>query len=580
MAGEDPPAGRSAAARARDRAGRGPSPRAGGGGCRPARGRPAGGRGASAREPGGVPFLAEDPLARGALAGLWSTCLAGLTGWGILLGGLGLLFTAAATSLLDTLEPLAWLRRAGRAIAGPPPSKRGRLAWGLGVLGAGLIATLAPTLVLSGLVVVVGTAIAIVGAREIFRLLLESVETSAALARSGGAQRSLVRTLFVVGLALGLATLWLAVRNPLTAPVPSSVRACNGHKALCDRRLDEVAFPGTHNSMSNAEIRDWMFPHHQRAIPRQLRDGVRALLIDVHYGFPGASRIKTDLSGERPTREILEEALGEEGLEAAMRIRARLVGCRRGAPRALPLSRILRDRRLRARTHPPRDPLLPAPAPRRGAADGRGGLRHARGPRPARLTRATSRTSSTAGPPDRPGRSSTSSSPRARTSWSSSSRAIPASLAAAGLRPHSGDALHLPRARGVLVSGESRRHRGLALPDQPLDRDDARAPALERRDRERPRLPALPRAAVPARARPACRTSSRWTSTAAEISFGVVAELNGVGGSPDRENREGRGALTPPPRWPPAMNRRGAVRGAEEGILKGHAQDGFRGASC
>jgi len=274
--------------------------------------------------------FAVDPLSGGALAGLWDACLAGLAAWGFLLGGLGLLFTAAASSLLDTFEPLVWLRRAGHAIAQPPPSRRGRLAWGLGALGAGLLATLAPRPVLSGIVILAGTAIALVGAREIFRLLLESVETSPALARAGGAQRSLVRTVFVVGLALVLATLWLALRNPLSAPPPTSVQACNGHRALCDRRVEEVAFPAAHNAMSNAEIPDWMFPHHRRAIPRQLRDGVRALLIDVHYGFPGASRIKTDLSGERPTREILEEALGEEGLEAAMRIRARLVGADEG----------------------------------------------------------------------------------------------------------------------------------------------------------------------------------------------------------------------------------------------------------
>src|SRR5687768_7981316 len=28
---------------------------------------------------------------------------------------------------------------------------------------------------------------------------------------------------------------------------------CNGHAALCDRRFDEVVFPATHNSMSNAD---------------------------------------------------------------------------------------------------------------------------------------------------------------------------------------------------------------------------------------------------------------------------------------------------------------------------------------
>ena len=48
---------------------------------------------------------------------------------------------------------------------------------------------------------------------EALGALLESVETSAALARAGGAQRSLIRTLLVVGLALGAATLWLALRR-------------------------------------------------------------------------------------------------------------------------------------------------------------------------------------------------------------------------------------------------------------------------------------------------------------------------------------------------------------------------------
>ena len=270
--------------------------------------------------------FAEDPLTGGALAGLWETCLAGLTAWGVLLGGFGLLLTAASTSLLETFDPLAWLRRAGHAIAEPPPSRRGRLTWALGLLGGGLLGVLAPGLVLSGLVVVAGTAVTLLGARELFRLLLESVETSPVLARAGGAQRALIRTLIAVGLTLVLATLWLVLRSPLSIPAPSSVRACNGHALLCDRRVEEVAFPGTHNAMSNAEIPDWLFPHHRRNIPRQLRDGVRALLIDVHYGFPGASRIKTDLSGKRPSAEVLEHALGREGLEAAMRIRERLVG--------------------------------------------------------------------------------------------------------------------------------------------------------------------------------------------------------------------------------------------------------------
>jgi hypothetical protein len=94
--------------------------------------------------------------------------------------------------------------------------------------------------------------------------------------------------------------------------------------------VDEVVFPGTHNAMSNAGIRDWMFPQQQAGIPAQLRDGVRALLIDVHYGFAGASRIKTDLSENRPTAEAMRKMLGDEGVEAALRIRERLVGVDEG----------------------------------------------------------------------------------------------------------------------------------------------------------------------------------------------------------------------------------------------------------
>ena len=60
-------------------------------------------------------------------------------------------------------------------------------------------------------------------------------------------------------------------------------------------------------------------------MPQMLQDGIRALLIDVHYGFAGGDRIKTDLSTE-PSAAKMKQAMGEEGYAAAMRIRDRLVG--------------------------------------------------------------------------------------------------------------------------------------------------------------------------------------------------------------------------------------------------------------
>ena len=62
---------------------------------------------------------------------------------------------------------------------------------------------------------------------------------------------------------------------------PDLPASCNGSDALCDRRYDEVTYPTTHNAFSHADG-PWIFPNQNHDIPRQLTDGVRALMIDVH----------------------------------------------------------------------------------------------------------------------------------------------------------------------------------------------------------------------------------------------------------------------------------------------------------
>ena len=53
----------------------------------------------------------------------------------------------------------------------------------------------------------------------------------------------------------------------------------------------------THNSYAAADEPGWLFANQRFGIARQLRDGIRALLIDVHLGAPdpGSGRIRTDL---------------------------------------------------------------------------------------------------------------------------------------------------------------------------------------------------------------------------------------------------------------------------------------------
>ena len=103
------------------------------------------------------------------------------------------------------------------------------------------------------------------------------------------------------------------------------VTVCNGRAELCARPLNEVVFAGTHNSMSAAEEPGWYFAGHEEGIAEQLDFGVRALLIDTHYGIrDNKGNVRTDLEREGTNREKIVNAIGEEGLAAAERLVGRI----------------------------------------------------------------------------------------------------------------------------------------------------------------------------------------------------------------------------------------------------------------
>jgi hypothetical protein len=95
-------------------------------------------------------------------------------------------------------------------------------------------------------------------------------------------RRGTIRT---ARLALGCAVIALAATTgSAAAKLP---RPCNGDWHLCDRTLDRVVLPATHNSMSNAAD-GFQFPNQQVGIPAQLSAGVRGFLIDTYYAHPNA----------------------------------------------------------------------------------------------------------------------------------------------------------------------------------------------------------------------------------------------------------------------------------------------------
>lgn len=71
------------------------------------------------------------------------------------------------------------------------------------------------------------------------------------------------------------------VKRALVGCPSAQADGCNGATALCARRFNEVAYATTHNAMSNAEDQ-FQAPNQHYAVTRQLQDGVRALMLDIH----------------------------------------------------------------------------------------------------------------------------------------------------------------------------------------------------------------------------------------------------------------------------------------------------------
>ncbi|MCK9996380.1 MAG: hypothetical protein KAH56_08915, partial [Candidatus Krumholzibacteria bacterium] len=272
-----------------------------------------------------------DPELGGALAGIWETFMGGFWPRILILGGIGLLMSAAATAFLEVmkLDPIA--DRIRKLLIDPSDRTSVRLGRGIFLIAVGGAAVIEPRLASRVLVMFAGGVVCFLGLRELCRLL---VDPAARLSRQADEltppprrQWMLIRR---VGAGLAVAALLTAgaiylTRQPAPlASVPGG--GCNGSADLCDRPLDEIVFAGAHNAMGAADVPGWMFPNHQAGIPSQLRDGIRAFMLDVMSGVPVGDVVKTDMEEGEASRAKLEPSLGVEGLDAALRIRERLIG--------------------------------------------------------------------------------------------------------------------------------------------------------------------------------------------------------------------------------------------------------------
>jgi len=282
---------------------------------------------------GVVAAVPRDPDMGELAAGLWRAFLGDLQKWALGLGLVGIVFASASASLVERSQ----LRRYWRGLRHwlfTPPEQRGRqFGRGLTLLAVGVGTAVWPLSALHVLAFVLGAAAAFFGLRECFAATIRALPELAlpvreAAARADGNGRWSPLRIAVVGalvLVVVSGTVFWVLRAPSSEPVPVSITACNGYAELCDRRLDQVVFATSHNSMGGADDPRWLFPNQNRGIPRQLEDGVRAFLIDAHYGIPVGDKVKTIMENEKAAMAKYEATLGKEGMAAALRIRDRLV---------------------------------------------------------------------------------------------------------------------------------------------------------------------------------------------------------------------------------------------------------------
>ncbi len=262
-------------------------------------------------------------LVDGATAGVWDAYLGDLRALGWLLAGVGAVVAAAAASLIAPVDIERPLRAAWRLATTEPHTTPLRLLRAAALVAAGLLLIIKPLAALQIAVTLAGVYLLFQGLEIVLRIVHVPGEQRSARPQPRRGRRIAVPVLAAVVIAAGVFA--FAAGGGTEAPAQPRATACNGHAALCARRLNEVVLPATHNSMS-APLPGWYSAEQERPIGGQLDDGIRGLLLDTHYGDRLASgRVRTYFGSAEERREVIgQDGVSPEAVASALRLRARI----------------------------------------------------------------------------------------------------------------------------------------------------------------------------------------------------------------------------------------------------------------
>jgi hypothetical protein len=270
-----------------------------------------------------IPLFIDDAGVSAAAIGVWRSFTADASDRALLVGGIGVVLLSPSFEL-ETHARAAW-----RWLRTVPERSAGRLLRAAALIFGGYGLVRWPWAAIELAVSVLGIVLLYLGASALGRLIFQ-------LGREEPISR---RALRPVVIALSFALTWVGVGLWIGVSAGSDDAGgrphdtCNGRQDLCGRPLDTVVFATTHNAMDSSDQPTWFFPAQEANIAAQLRDGIRGFQIDAHYGYQVGHRVLTVVANEGEARRTYEAVLGKEGIDAAFRIRERLLGNPRGEKR-------------------------------------------------------------------------------------------------------------------------------------------------------------------------------------------------------------------------------------------------------
>jgi hypothetical protein len=239
--------------------------------------------------------IADGPLSSAVSAGIGNV-MADLRTMGLWLAAYGFLLAAATRA---GHKPLPTPDRAWARLRSWIDRRRettgGTVVVGVGALLGGVYVVAGPRQALVQMVLVAGVWLSYLGVALLTRLaqvMPANVGADVAARRAHRQRRLLVgASIAVVAVVLLGTAAFLTTRGAARAAEAAGAPECNGEAALCDVPVNLAMFAGAHNAMSSALYPGWLFAEQSSTLTGQLDAGVRALLIDTHYGVPSTARL-------------------------------------------------------------------------------------------------------------------------------------------------------------------------------------------------------------------------------------------------------------------------------------------------